>query len=142
MSTAESEELFFVVNEFLPRAAGEGIVLHEEDRFFRADFLAVAAKNAAEHIDLKFFGSFFDIANLGAPFRAGRFDTNGFWRAYEFAQLTGNAFGASRLIFHEVRRATITFRNDPTLLGILHGHFLLEEVAQADLESAEDGRNI
>src|ERR1051325_304682 len=49
---AEGKEFFLVVNQLLAREAGERIVFLQEDRLLRADFLAIAAEDAAEHVDL------------------------------------------------------------------------------------------
>src|ERR1039457_4070087 len=48
---AEREEFFLVVNHFITARAGERIILLQENGLLRADFLAKAAENAAEHVD-------------------------------------------------------------------------------------------
>src|SRR5277367_3684033 len=50
---AEREEFFLVVNHLGARQAGERIIFLKKNRLFRTDFLAKAAENAAQHVDLE-----------------------------------------------------------------------------------------
>jgi hypothetical protein len=85
VDAAHFKELGLVIDHFLPREAGEGIIFHQENGFLRADFLAETAKDAAQHIDFEFLGRLFDIAGVGRTLGSGRGDANGFWGANEFA---------------------------------------------------------
>src|SRR5437870_12504016 len=87
VDTAEGEEFFFVVNHFLAARAGERVVLHQEDCFLRADFLAEAAENAAKHVDLEFLRHLLRVwAVSELPDRARWNNFNGLWRTDEFAK--------------------------------------------------------
>src|SRR5438477_10010150 len=55
VDAAEGQELFLVVNHLFAAGSGERVILHQEDRFFGTNLLAIAAENAAEHVNLKFF---------------------------------------------------------------------------------------
>ena len=143
VNAAEGEEFFFVVNHFRAARAGERIIFLQEDRFFRADFLAEAAEDAPKHVDLEFLRHLLRVRTIRElPRRTGRRDLDGLGRTDKFAKLAAHAFGAAFLILHKIRRAAIALRHDPFLLGILHRHFLFEEVAQRDFEPADDGRQI
>src|ERR1022692_3729632 len=145
---AKREQFFLVVNHLFAAGAGERVVLLQKDRFLRANFLAEAAKDAAQHVDLKFLRHLFRVGAVGgfAKF-AGRRDADGFRRANKFAKLARNAFRVAVLILHEIGRAAIFRRERPFLLGIFHRHhFALDErgigVLQRDFQSADDGRQI
>src|SRR5262245_21607631 len=98
MHPSESDKLFLVVNKFLPREAGEGIVLQQEDRFLRTHLLAIAAKNAAKHVDLKFLWRFFHIARFRRASGSGGRNANRLGWTNKFAQLAGDTFDAPILI--------------------------------------------
>src|SRR5438309_12027165 len=76
MDPAQREQLFFVIDHLIAASANERIVLHQENGFLGADLLAITAKDAAQHVDLKFPGGFFDVANFRAAWRAGRGDAD------------------------------------------------------------------
>src|SRR5438552_19028344 len=56
MDAAQRQQFFFVINQFFSRRARERVIFHQENGFFGADFLAIAAKDAAQHVDLKLLG--------------------------------------------------------------------------------------
>src|SRR6266700_2834665 len=72
MHTPQCQQLFLVVNQFITAGSDERIVLHQKNGFFRTDLLAIAAEDAAQHIDLEFFGRFFDIPRFRRTFWPGR----------------------------------------------------------------------
>jgi hypothetical protein len=47
------QEFIFPVNAIVIFLEGQLVILAHHDRFFRADFFAEAAENAAKHIDLE-----------------------------------------------------------------------------------------
>src|SRR5438045_1586859 len=63
--TAEREEFLFVVDHLFASEAAERIVLLQEDRFLRADFLAEAAENAAEHVDFELLRHLLRVGAVG-----------------------------------------------------------------------------
>jgi len=87
MRATEGQELFFVEHHLFAGHAVDGVGLHQEDRFFGADFLAQAAVDASEHVDLKFFWAFFNVACAGQAVGSGRGDADGFGRADKLAKL-------------------------------------------------------
>src|SRR6266446_6611955 len=132
VDATQFEQLFFVVDHFLAARAGQRVILHQENGFLGAYFLAVTAEDAAEHVDLEFLRGFLDVAGFGRAPRPRRDDTNGFWWTNELAQLAGDAFGASLLVLDQIGRAAISIRNNPFLLGVLHRNLFPEEMAKRD----------
>ena len=145
---AKRQEFFLVVNHLVAVRADERIILLQENRLFRANFLTEAAEDAAEHVDLKFRRHFFRVGAVGLlTVLAGRRDANGFRRTDKFAELARNAFRVAFLILHEIWRAAITGWQRPFLFGIFHRHhFALDErgvgVLERHLQPADDGRQI
>src|SRR5439155_11943283 len=135
---SQGEQFLFIVNHLIAAGAGERIILHQENGFFRTNLLAIPAENATQHVNLEFFWRLFDIACFRCSCRSWRYYPNGSRRTNKLAQLAGNAFDPFILIRNEVRRATISLRHYPFLLRILHRHFLFEEVAERDFKPAED----
>src|SRR6266576_3706234 len=108
LHAAEREKFLLVVNHLLASQATERVVLEQEDRFLRADLLAIAAEDAAEHVDLEFPGHLLGVGPVGvARHRAGRCDANRLRRADELAKLARDALGVAVLVLHEIRRAAI-----------------------------------
>src|SRR5215218_9288563 len=69
----EGEKLFLVVNHFLPREPLEGVILLQKNGFFRANFLAIAAEDATQHVGLEFLRHLFRVRPVGnGPYRARR----------------------------------------------------------------------
>src|SRR5580765_2839654 len=143
VDAAEGQEFFFIVSHLFTSSSGERVILHQEDRFFRTNLLAIAAENAAEHVNLKFPWDLLRIRPVGGravwarrnnPDRLGRTD--------KFTELAGDTLGVSVLILYQVGRAPITLGHDPFLLGILHRDFLTEEVTQRDSEPAKNRRQV
>src|SRR3954464_6398957 len=104
MDSSQSQQLFLVIDHLLARRASEGIILHEKNGLLRTNLLAIAAENAAQHVDLKFPGGLFHIAHLGNSGRPRRRDPDGFGWADEFTQLTRDTLDAALLVFHQIRR--------------------------------------
>src|SRR5262245_52438800 len=109
VNATEREEFFFVVNHLRTARAGERIIFLQENRFLGTDFLAEAAEDASQHVDLEFLRHLFRIGTVSdLARRTGRRDLDGFRRADKFAKLAAHAFGAAFLILHEIWRTTIT----------------------------------
>src|SRR5688572_28337447 len=142
VDATKGEQLFLIVNHLFAGGAGQRIILHQKNGFLGTYFLAIAAKDAAQHVDLEFLWRFLDVADFRRARWAGGIDANGFRRAYELAELASDAFDAAFGVAAEIGRAAITFRHDPLFLPILHGDFLFEEVAQRDFQPAEDSGQV
>jgi len=95
----QGEEFFLVVDHFVARLSGQRVVLLQEDRLLRADFLAVAAEDASEHVDLEFEAAIFSAFERSAgDHSGGRRDPDGLGRTDEFAELAGDTLGIALLI--------------------------------------------
>ena len=79
------KQLFFVVNHLGARQPGNRVVFAQVNGLFRANLLAHAAKNAANHVDIELAWILFDLAEtvFGGDF--SRFDLDGARRTNEFA---------------------------------------------------------
>src|SRR5256886_10450850 len=143
VDATQGEQFFFVVNHLFAAGAGERIVFHQENRLLRTNLLAIAAEDAAEHVDLKFFRHLLRVRAVGdRPFRAWRNDFDSLGRADKFAELAGDALGVAFLVARQVRRSAIALRHDRFLFRILHRRFLPEEVTQCDFEPTDDRRQV
>ena len=132
-------KLFLVVYQFLAGITGHRIIFLKKDGFFRANFLAIPAVNASEHIDLELFGSFFHVRSLLLVFRyVTGGDTNCLWWTNELAQLARNAFFSTIRILHQSGDTSVTTRDRRTLLGILESHLLFEKVGKRRLQARSD----
>src|SRR5688572_7408737 len=116
MNTAEGEQLFLVVDHLFAGLACERVVLHQEDRFLRANLLAIATEDATQHVDFEFPGRFFNVANFRRTRWPRRRDADRLGRAHEFTKLARHAFGAALGILDEVWRPAITRRHGPFFL--------------------------
>src|SRR5438270_4268942 len=144
---ADLQEFIFVMHHFFAGKSGNGIILPQINRLFRANFFAHAAKNAADHVDIELGRIFFD---LGEPVVLGNFARNNFNRARrtnEFAKLTGNAANPAIRVADQCGCAAIMLRQIriPFFLGILHRHFRpaenhVLEMFERDRESGRDCR--
>src|SRR6266852_5053362 len=83
VNAAERQQFLFVVDHFFAREADQRIIFHQENRFLRADFLAIAAEDAAQHVNLKFLWRLLDVAHLRRAVRSRRRDPNGLGRTHE-----------------------------------------------------------
>src|SRR5439155_15706837 len=100
---AEREEFFFVVNHFFASGSGQRVIFHQEDRFFGTNLLAIAAEDAAEHIDLELLWYLLRIRPVGGrTVGTGRNDSDRLGRADEFTELAADAFGVAFLVLHEI----------------------------------------
>ena len=143
VDAAQGEEFFLVVDHFLAAPSGERVVLHQEDRLLRTDLLAIAAEDAAEHVDLEFPGHLLSVWPVGGlVVRSGRDDPDRLGWADEFAELAGNALRVALLVPHQVGRPAVAFGHDPLLFRILHRHFLAKKMTNRDLKPADDGGQI
>src|SRR2546429_9702721 len=94
VDAAQGEQFFFVVNHLLAAGAGERIVFHQEDRLLRTNLLAIAAEDAAEHIDLKFLRHLLRVRAVGDLSCRTRWnDFDGFGRADKLPELAGDTLG-------------------------------------------------
>src|SRR5258706_4147426 len=107
---AELVESVLVVDHFFARVAGHGKLVLQKDRLLRADLLAHAAVDAAQHVD-------FELLRRALDMRVGRIrrdftgrDADGFRRADEFAELARDAILAPAGNFHERRHPAIRAR--------------------------------
>src|SRR5215467_11649027 len=107
---ADLEEFLFVMHHVSAGEAGNGVILAQEDRLFRAYLLAHAAENAADHVDIEFLGIFLNLgeAICGRDFARDNFDRA--WRTNEFAELAGDTTHAPVHIPHKRRGASIMVR--------------------------------
>src|SRR2546421_5515826 len=126
---ADLEQLLLVVHHFRTSEPGNGIIFAQKDCLLGANLLTHPAENAANHVNIELARILLDFAEgiFGRNF--ARFDFNGARRANEFAQLTGDAADAPRLVFHQGWCAAVMFRQlrVPFLLWILHGHLSAAE---------------
>src|ERR1017187_5684024 len=143
MDAAQREEFFLVVNHLRAACAGERIILLQENGLLRPDFLAEAAEDAAEHVDLEFERHLLGVRTVGqGTGRAGRNNFDRLGWADEFAKLARDALGVAFLIAHEIWRPAVAFGHNPLFLGILHRHLLLEEMTERDFEPAGNRRQV
>src|SRR5208282_497156 len=144
----ERKELLFVINHLGAAQAGERIILQQENRLFGADLLAVAAVNAAQHVDFKFERHLFRIRPVSHwPGRSRRNDFDGLRRTDKFTELAAHALGVAVLVANEIRRAAIIRRHGPFLFRVFHSNgFAAEQradgVADRNFESADNRRQI
>src|SRR5438552_17138727 len=50
MHAAQFQRYFFVIDQLFARGAGQGIILHQENRSLRTYLLAIAAETATKHL--------------------------------------------------------------------------------------------
>ena len=132
-----------MVNHLGAGVAGHRVLVLEEDRFFRADFLAEPAVNAAEHVDVEGLRGFFDVravSLVGGDF-AGR-DADRFGRADEFAELARNTFFAAVRVAHKCRHAAVAGRNGGALFRILERLLRRDEMLEGRSQATRDLREV
>ena len=108
--SADLEKSFLVMHHVSTSEAGDGVIFAQKNRLLRANFLAHAAVDAANHVDIEFLGKFFD---LGKAVGRRNLAWNNFDRARrtnEFAQLTRDATHTAVLISHKRWRAAVVLR--------------------------------
>src|ERR1700693_4665700 len=98
---ADLQQFVFVMHHLLARESGDSVIFAEKNRLFRANFLAHAAENAADHVDIEFLWIFLDLGEAVGRwnFPGNDFDRTG--RADEFAKLTGDAAYTTGCVPHE-----------------------------------------
>jgi len=147
--SADLEKSFLVMHHVSTSEAGDGVIFAQKNRLLRANFLAHAAVNAANHVDIEFLGKFFDLGKaVGRRNLAG----NNFDRARrtnEFAQLTRDTANPSIRVADQGRRAAVMIweMTIPFLLGILHRHLGASEqhvleMLQCDCQTGSNGWQI
>src|SRR5436190_5551688 len=146
---ADLEQLFLVVHHFRTSEPGNGIIFAQKDCLLGANLLTHPAENAANHVNIELARILLDFAEATFGRNFARFDFDGAWRANEFAQLTGDAADAPRLVFHQGGCAAVMFRQlrVPFLLWILHGHLgaaekHIFEMLERDRHARYDRRQI
>src|SRR5438067_10568200 len=146
---ADLEQLFLVVHHFRTSEPGNGIIFAQKDCLLGANFLTHPAENAANHVNIELTRILLDFAEAIFGRNLARLDFDGAGRANEFAELTGDATDAPRLVLHQCRRASIMFRQlrVPSLLRILHGYLgaakeHVFEMPEGDRHPCRDRRQI
>src|SRR5947208_6951576 len=146
---ADLEQLFLVVHHFRTSEPGNGIIFAQKDCLLGANLLTHPAENAANHVNIEFARILLDFAEAIFARNFARLDFDGARRANEFAQLTGDAADASRLVSHQGGCAAVMFRklSIPFFLGILHCHpgateEHIFEMPEGDRHSCCDRRQI
>ena len=141
--SAKFVKLGFVVDHFLPRVAGGGVLIEKKNGFLRTNLLAISTVNATEHVDFEFLRSLLDVFAILLFFgNRTRSNPNGFRRTNEFAQLTGNAFFTSVGIFDQSRNTSIILRKLWFFLGVLEGNLFLEHIGKGRFQTRNDLRQI
>src|SRR6266436_2531395 len=80
MLISNSRGAFSILDHLGPAQSGQGKVLHQKNGFLRADLLAIAAKNAAQHVDLEFPGRFLDLrSSRPGSIRSGKSPSSEKW---------------------------------------------------------------
>src|SRR5947207_11617518 len=72
---SDFQQLVFVMHHLSASESGNGIIFAKINSLFGTDLLAHTAENAADHVDIEFFGIFFD---LGEPVHRRNFARNNF----------------------------------------------------------------
>jgi hypothetical protein len=122
------------VDEVLALEVGQLVLVAQDDRLRRAGLLAVAAEDAAQHVDLVAAG----VALAGRDARLvgvlGRLDVDGLGRAGGGAQRAADAALQAVLVAHQVVAAPEARDRDRLLLGILDGDGRAAEVTKDDTQ--------
>src|SRR5262249_45611038 len=134
---SERQELLLREDHLRPRGRRELEVAGEEDRLLGADLLAVAAHDAAQHVDVEPLRPLLHVRR-----ELARLDRDRLRRADELAELAGDALRAAVLIRYEHRNPAETRREHGALLGVLERHLLLEQVLERQRQAARDFREI
>src|SRR5205085_5477627 len=90
--------------------AGYGVIFPEINGLLRANLLAHAAVDAADHVDIEFLRELF---HLGEAVLLGKLpgnDLDGARGTDEFAELASHAADSSGIVPDQSRRAAIMFR--------------------------------
>src|SRR5438094_2251185 len=83
--TADFQQLVFVMHHLSAVESGNGIILAEINSLFGTNLLAHTAENAADHVDIEFFGIFFDLREPVCRRNFARNDFDGAWWTNELA---------------------------------------------------------
>src|SRR5437870_6261033 len=119
--TADLEKLVLAMHHVFAGQPSDGVIFAQENRLFRTNLLAHAAKNAANHVDIEFFRI---LLHFGESIGWWNFAGHNFDRARwanKLAKLTGDTANAVIGVAHERRGAAVIFRQAviPFFLGIL-----------------------
>lgn len=126
VNTTQGQQLIFAINHLLSSGSCERVIFHQKNSFFGTNFLAVAAEDAAEHVDVK---PGRDLLAVGPGGRGG-LDGDAFGGAGRGAHVTGHAFDPALLILCQFVEAAVPCRNRPLLLGVLHSEPFPEQVPE------------
>ena len=148
--SADLEELFLVMDHVGAREAGDGVIFAQKNRLLRANFLAHAAVNAANHVDIEFLRKFFHLGKAVGRWNLAGNNFDRAWRANELAQLTRDTADPSTIcVADQGRRAAVMIweMTIPFLLGILHRHLGASEqhvleMLQGDCQTGSNGWQI
>src|SRR3989442_11377734 len=108
---ANLEQSVFVMHHLFAGEPGDGVILAKKNGLFRANFLAHAAKNAPDHVDIELLRIFLDFGETIGRWDFSRNDFDGAWRANKFTKLTSDATHPAVRIVHQGGRPTIMFRH-------------------------------
>ena len=146
---ADLEQFILVIHHLLAGEASDGVIFAQKNRLLRANFLAHAAIDAADHVDIEFLRVLFHFGKAIFRRNLARDDFDGARRADEFAKLAGHATDAIIGIADEGGRAAVIIGHlvVPALFRVLHGHFgaaqhHVFEVLNGNEQSAQNGRQI
>jgi hypothetical protein len=147
--SADLEKSFLVMHHVSTSEAGDGVIFAQKNRLLRANFLAHAAVNAANHVDIEFLGKFFDPGKAVGRWNLAGNNFDRARRTNEFAQLTRDTANPSIRVADQGRRAAVMIweMTIPFLLGILHRHLgaseqHIFEVLKGDCQTGGNGWQI
>ncbi len=112
-----AHEIFFRVDEMVAIKTRQFVVGPHPDRVDRTSLFAHAAKNAAQHVDIKFNGIFFDARIRVLP--RGNVDAGG--GARRRAEHAGRAANLATLFYGEDLQATETLGIGTPFFRVLNG---------------------
>src|SRR5206468_2542252 len=134
---AHLQESLLVVDHLLTAETDRRVFRGQKNRLLRADLLAVAAHDAAQHVDVEDPRPLLD-----ARVDLLRLDVDRLRRADILTQEAGHAFDPALVVAHQRRQAAVVLRDLPPLFRVLHRHFGAEHVPQGDPHPLQDRRKI
>ena len=127
-------------DEILPQVIGRDGAVGEENRFFRAGFLAESAEDAAQHVDLVHGGVLFlAVEGFLAFFALGSRHGDRFGRAGNSAQAAGGAVFTPLCIAFQHVHAPIDGREVPLHFRVAYGGFFGKKMAHRGGKPFQDG---
>src|SRR5215471_3114508 len=126
---ADLEQFVLVMHHVFASETRNRVIFSQKNRLLRTNFLAHPAKNAANHVYIKFFRVFLDLGEAIVP---GNFTGNNLYRARrtnEFAKLASNAADPAVSVANERWRAAVMLGQVrvPLLFGIFHRYLRAAE---------------